>query len=766
MVYALQQSSAAMTSLGERIEVRGTVQGVGFRPWVYRVAHELGIAGRVRNDASGVIIDAFAAPQVLQDFRDTLRLAPLPARVQALSFRSIPAEDASGFTIVASTEASERRISIPPDLALCPECSAEIANPQDRRFDYPFTNCTRCGPRFTIATAVPYDRPATTMAPFHLCGECEREYRDPRDRRFHAEPNACPRCGPTLRALDAEGAALATPALPEAACVLLRGGIVAVKGVGGFHLACDATSESAVRLLRERKRREEKPFAVMVPSLAAARKLSQLSPEEERLLCSAEAPIVLVRRRLGAKLANEVAPRSPLLGLLLPYSPLHFLLLRSVAQPLVMTSGNLAEEPIAIGNDEAVRRLRGVADLFLVHDREIATRADDSVARIVDHEPLVLRRSRGYVPRAIRLLRPVKRPVLAVGGQLKNTFCLLAGDLAVLGPHIGDVNDPEALQALAEAAERMARFLGVTPAIVAHDLHPGYVSTAWALRRPEPVKIGVQHHHAHMVSCMAEHGLDGPVFGVTFDGTGFGLDGALWGGELLFGDARGFSRVATLRPVPLAGGEAAIRQPWRVALALLDQAWGGEAPLHGLALFDRVPREQVALARRMIDRKVNSPLAHGVGRLFDGIGALALQRPQSAWEGQLATEWNLIAGEAPGDRYGFSIEAHEGLWQLDLRPLVRAVAEDVRKGRPAAQISAAFHDTLAAATCELVRLAVGRHGRRPVVLTGGCFQNARLAESVKRELSPQLEVFLHREVPPGDGGLALGQAVIADAVAA
>jgi hydrogenase maturation protein HypF len=749
---------------GQHIEIRGTVQGVGFRPWVYRVAREMGVAGRVGNDASGVFIDAFAGGETLRKFRHELERAPSPARVQALVFRSIPAEPTQGFTIVTSTSADERRVSIPPDLAVCEDCKRELEHPDNRRFDYPFINCTHCGPRFTIATAVPYDRPATTMAPFRLCGECAREYADPEDRRFHAEPTACPRCGPQLRALDGEGRELEADPLAEAACVLIKGGIVALKGIGGFHLACDATSALAVQKLRARKHREEKPFAVMVRDLAAARELALLSPEEERLLSSVEAPIVLVRRRHGAAVADDVASGTPLLGLMLPYSPLHHLLLRAVDRPLVMTSGNLADEPIAYRTDDALARLRGVADLFLDHDREIAARCDDSVARIVAGEPLLLRRSRGYVPRPIRLLRPVRRPVLAVGGHLKNTFCIAVDDLAVLSPHMGDLDGPDSLQALAEAVDRLARFMDVKPEVIAHDLHPAYGSTSYALARPEAIKIGVQHHHAHVVSAMAEHRLEGPVIGVAFDGTGYGPDGTSWGGEVLLATSVGFQRLATLRPTPLAGGELAIQKPWRIALALFDDAFFGKAPFEGLTAFDGIPQSEVRLVRRMISSEVNSPLAHGVGRLFDGVGALVLGRTTSAYEGQLATEWNLIAEPGGLPHYGFDIDRETDPWTLDLRPMIRQIVWDLRDGCPASAISQAFHETLAEAAAGLVRALSVKHGKLPVVLTGGCFQNALLAESVRNHLSPDLDVYLHGEVPAGDGGLALGQAVIADAV--
>jgi hydrogenase maturation protein HypF len=754
----------AAEALGHHIEIRGTVQGVGFRPWVYRVAHRLGVAGRVRNDASGVVIDAFAGIETLRLFHDALRAPPAPASVQSLTWRSIAPEPASGFAIVPSTAVTGRRVSIAPDLATCRECERELQDPGNRRYGYPFINCTHCGPRFTIAEDVPYDRPATTMRSFRLCRDCAREYQDPADRRFHAEPNACPRCGPHLSAVRPDGTGLHGDPLQAAAGFLRAGRIVAVKGIGGFHLACDATSAEAVRRLRERKLREEKPFAVMVRDLDEARHLAILTNEEERLLASVRAPIVLVRKRPGAPLAAEVAPRNPLVGLLLAYSPLHHLLLAETERPLVMTSGNLSEEPIAYRDLDALARLGSIADLLLLHDREISTRCDDSVARVVAGKPLLMRRSRGWVPQPIRLARPLRRPVLACGAHLKNTFCLAVDDMAVLGPHVGDLDGPEVLQSLSDSVERMARFVAVKPAIVAHDLHPAYASTQYALARRETLKIGVQHHHAHIASALAEHGLQGPVIGVAFDGTGYGLDGTAWGGEVLLADTSSFERIATLRPLPLAGGEQAIRQPWRLALALLDDAFGGEAPLDGLPLFERIPPDQVRVVRQMVARGVNSPLAHGVGRLFDALGALVLARPSSSYEGQVATEWNLAADPGERSRYGFDIDRSASPWVLDPRPMVREIAHDVREGRPAAAISGAFHETLATATAALVRAAVTRYGHMPVVLTGGCFQNARLAESILAALSPQLDVLMHGEVPPGDGGIALGQAVIADSL--
>lgn len=750
---------------GCRIEVRGTVQGVGFRPWVYRIARELGIAGRVRNDPSGVLIDAFADPQALERFREALRRAPAPAEVQALSWREIAPEPARTFSIEASSDAAERRISIPPDLATCPDCVREISDPGDRRAGYPFTNCTACGPRFTIATDVPYDRAATAMRSFTLCAACAREYGDPLDRRFHAEPNACPHCGPRLRAMDEHARDLEGDALGTAARALCGGRIVAVKGIGGFHLACDATSGPAVRRLRERKRRDEKPFAVMVRTLEDAQRFADLTVAEARLLASPQAPILLARRKPDTCLADEVAPRNSLVGLLLAYTPLHHLLLARVGRPLVMTSGNRSEEPIAYRDADALARLRGIADVFLLHDREIVTPCEDSVVRFVAGRPVLLRRSRGYVPRPVRLAGPVRRPVLACGGQLKNTFCLAAGDMAVLGPHIGDLDSPESLQALDEAIGRMTRFLAISPQIVAHDLHPDYASTRYAMGRKEPSKIAVQHHHAHVASALAERGLEGPVLGVAYDGIGYGLDGTAWGGELLLANASRFERIATLRPLRLPGGEQAIRQVWRLSAALLDDAFDGDPPLGSIPLFASVPPARLALVRQMASRGVSSPLAHGVGRLFDAVGALVSGRTVARYEGQIALEWDVAADPEEGGRYSFAIDRARIPWELDLRAMVRELVGDLRAGHPPAAISAKFHNTLAVATSALVRAASTRHGHLPVVLTGGCFQNARLAGSIADDLSPRFDVLLHGSVPPGDGGLALGQALVADAVA-
>jgi hydrogenase maturation protein HypF len=761
-----------MAESGRLIEVRGTVQGVGFRPWIWRLAHDHGISGRVSNDSRGVTIEAFGATGALESFllgiRETL---PPAAEIRELSCRTIPAEPFEDFVIVASRRTDGLNVSIPPDLATCPECLAEIFDPADRRYRYAFTNCTNCGPRFTIAKGVPYDRCETTMATFEMCEPCRREYENPADRRFHAQPNACAECGPGLVLTSAEAEPLGWPdPISGAAKMLVAGLTVAIKGLGGFHLACDATNPAAVSRLRRRKRREEKPFAVMVAGLAEAEAIAEISEAEKRLLLSTERPIVLLKRLEKCALAESVAPENPLVGVLLAYTPLHHLLLAEACRPLVMTSGNFSEEPIARGNAEALHRLGEITDAFLLHDRDIATPCDDSVARVVAGGPVLLRRSRGWVPRPIPVAQPFTQPVLAVGGHLKNTFCIGLGDAAYLGPHVGDLENLETLAAFEESVGRMEKFLGVRPEVVAHDLHPEYVSTRWAAQIRSGRRIGVQHHHAHVASAMAEHGLAGPVLGFAWDGTGYGTDGTSWGGELLLARLDGFERVGSFRPLALPGGEAAIREPWRQAFALLTDAYPEGVPLEVLALFDQVDPRAVAVVRQILQQDVQTPRARGVGRFFDAFGSLFLRRPYSRHEGQIATAWNSVADPAERGAYPFSV-AGEDLPEVDLRLTLRAALEDFVAGAAPSAISGRFHETLARAAEALMSSAALRAPDTeglPVVLTGGCFANALLAERVLERLTESTtdrRVFLHRRVPPGDGGLALGQAVVANALA-
>jgi len=753
---------------GRRLRIRGTVQGVGFRPWVHRVASEEGLTGSVRNDAAGVVVELFGPRVAVERVRSRLECErPAAARVREIREERIPGPGPRSFAILASAGDAERRVSIPPDLGLCDACLHEIREPGDRRHLYPFTNCTDCGPRFTIATDVPYDRRTTTMSAFAMCADCRREYEDPADRRFHAEPIACPACGPRVAWLDADGRPIEVEDPIDAAAAALRdGGIVAVRGLGGFHLACDATASEALKRLRERKRREAKPFAVMVADLDAARRLARVGEEEARLLESPESPIVLLAARPdGDALAAEVAPGLSLVGVMLAYTPLHQLLLAAVGRPLVMTSANLADEPIAVSNAEALARLRGIADAFLVHDREIANRCDDSIARVICGAPVVLRRARGWVPRPISVPAPFPEPVLACGAQQRNAVCLGVGDLAFPGPHVGDLETPEAFDAFREGIERLERFVGVRAEVLAYDLHPDYLSTRYARERRARRRIAVQHHHAHVASALAEHGSRGPALGLAWDGTGFAPDGSAWGGELLRVEGAACERLGTFRPVALAGGERAIREPWRVALALLVDAFDGDPPLSAISLFERVDGARVAAVRSLLDLRVQTVPAHGVGRLFDGVGALVLGMPCARYEGEVALAWNLAADPSERRPYPIALGAADAPpLEADLRPMVRAVVADLARGVAAATIAGRFHETLAFAAEVLARRAVaaGDEGL-PVVLTGGCFQNPLLAERVRSRLRARHRVLLHREIPPGDGGVALGQAMVAAA---
>lgn len=753
---------------GRKIRVRGIVQGVGFRPWVYRLAIEEGISGRVRNDAAGVTIEAFGTAPALDRFLARLRDEPPRAAViTALGWHPAPPSEAPAhFEIVASRPAPARRASIPADIATCPQCLGEIFDPNNRRYRYPFTNCTNCGPRFTIVRELPYDRGSTTMAAFAMCKDCRREYESVADRRFHAEPNACPRCGPRLWLLAPDGTELPSDdPIRAAAQALASGRIVALKGLGGFHLACDATDAAAVATLRERKRREEKPFAVMVRELAGAEPLAELDDDERQLLVSAERPIVLVGRRKDARLAHEVAPRNPLLGVMLAYTPLHHLLLAQCGLPLVMTSGNLSEEPIAYRNDEAYERLSRIADLFLVHDREIVTRCDDSVVRKIAGRPVVMRRSRGHVPRPVPIKSAFARPVLACGAQLKNTFCLGVGHEAYPGPHIGDLDNLETYASFEDSVARMERFLGVSPRIVAHDLHPDYLSTRYARARRGVIHVGVQHHHAHIAGAMAEHGLDRPVIGVAYDGTGYGTDGTAWGGEVMLADYASFERIATFRPIALAGGDRAVREVWRLALAALYDAFDGVLPLGELPLFRRVDGNSIATVRQMIESRFNAPLARGVGRYFDAAGAIILGMREARYEGQVATMLNFAARPEESSPYSYEIKDRAHPWEIDLRPAFRELAAQVISGVDPASVAGRFHATIVNATATTVRAALTRYGRLPIVLSGGCFQNDLLVRGVLENLLPACDVYLNRRVPPGDGGIALGQAMVARAIA-
>jgi hydrogenase maturation protein HypF len=708
-----------------RFRVRGVVQGVGFRPFVYGLALRQGLDGFVLNDGDGVVVEAEGGGAALKAFASALRAeAPPLARVETVTVERMAATGRPGFSIAASTGGAGSTL-IPPDIATCDACLRELFDPTDRRYRYPFVNCTQCGPRFTIVRAVPYDRPNTTMSGFELCADCRREYDDPADRRFHAEPNCCPACGPELSCGGLRGDA----ALVEAVRLLLDGAVVAVKGIGGYHLACAARDEEAVARLRARKHREEKPFAVLT---AAPGSLAAISASERELLESPARPIVLVRRRTDAALAPSVAPDTPWIGLLLPYSPLHQLLCADLGGPLVLTSGNRSDEPIAIDDADARTRLGGIADAFLTHDRPIHRRCEDSVVRAA----FPLRRSRGYTPSALRLPVAAPQPLLAVGAELKSTFCVARGRDACLSAHLGDLDSEPAYRAFRTDIALYLEMLGVQPETIAHDLHPEYLSTKWAADQ-DTVLVGVQHHHAHAAACLAEHGEEGPALALVFDGTGYGTDGTLWGGELLRCDLAGFERVAHLDPVPLPGGEAAIREPWRTAAVYLERA-GRPIP------FERWPRIRESL-------KLDPPLSSGMGRLFDAVAAVLGVRHEVSYEGQAAIELEQLAGDVRAEPYA---------WRFgDGAALVAAAHDDLAAGRPRAAIAAAFHEAIAAGAAEACAEA---GDPRTVALSGGTFQNLRLLETTRRRLEGHgFRVLVHWAIPPNDGGISYGQAAVA-----
>jgi hydrogenase maturation protein HypF len=745
-----------------RVRVTGTVQGVGFRPHVYRLATGLGLAGEVANGTGGVALEVEGPPAALDAFEAALRQQPPPlARIERIGVEVVPVRGTSGFRIVASDDAGDVEVPVSVDVGPCAACLAELADPGDRRYRHPFVNCTDCGPRYTITRRVPYDRPVTTMAGFAMCADCRREYEDPGDRRFHAQPVCCPACGPTLELVDRDG----TPtvrgdeALRRAVAMLDHGAIVAVKGVGGYHLAVDAADETAVAELRRRKARDDKPFAVLVADVATARELVVLDGATEAELASPRRPIVLARRRRQAPVAAGVAPGMPELGLMLPPSPLHHLLAGDLGRPLVLTSGNLSDEPIAHLDDDAVRRLGPLVDALLRHDRPVHVRCDDAVVRAeVDGAPQPVRRSRGYAPEPIALPRAATTPVLAVGAELKSTVAVATGASVVLSHHLGDLEHAATHHAFHQAVEHLLHLRDVRPGVVAHDLHPEYLSTKFALDLDLP-SLGVQHHHAHVASCLAEHGEVGPVVGVAYDGLGWGTDGTAWGGELLVADLDGFERVGHLVPVGLPGGAAAVREPWRMAVSWAVAALEDLDPVaEVLGALDPRWREVswLATAPRTL-------VTTSAGRLFDAIAALVVKRRVATYEGQAAIELEALARRVPpAEARPLPVEVVRGAdgWRLDPRPTLRSLLTG-RAEDPAA-LAAGFHAGLAAATVEAVLGVAHDRGLGTAALSGGVFQNARLTELVARGLrAAGLEVLIHRRVPPNDGGISLGQAAVA-----
>jgi len=791
-----------------RLSVAGIVQGVGFRPFVHRLATSLQLSGFVRNDGGGVAVEVQGERASLSHFIARLHAeAPALARIERCTIEELSPETNPDFVVRESDNAAGA-VAIPPDLATCDACLRELFDPGDRRYRYPFITCTHCGPRYSIVRALPYDRMRTTMAAFPMCEACDREYHDPRDRRFHSQTNACPVCGPTVRLVDASGATIvrrdndeATPGsnpIDAAAALLNSGGILAVKGIGGYHLACRADNEEAVARLRQRKLRDEKPFALLVPDLRSARELVQLGDDEIRLLGSVARPIVLARKRQHVPIAGNVAPGRAEFGIMLPYSPMHHLLARAVNGTLVLTSGNRSDEPIITDESDAFAQLDGIVDGFLTHNRAIHARCDDSVLRVVDvagvHQPLMLRRSRGFVPSTVPLAGAIE-PMLACGAELKSTVTLAYSGKALVGPHLGDLENFDTLQSFNLTIAHLGTLSGVRPASFVCDPHPDYLSTRYARTRGEQACVYVQHHHAHLAACLAEYGVTGPALGLIFDGSGYGADGTIWGGELLLGDLTDFERMGQLWPVRLPGGAAAVREPWRMACAWLAAAGSPELPPPIAAKIDA---ERWHAVQHLLDMPELSPITSSMGRLFDAVAALCGVRLFNSYEGQAAGELEAVVRAGLDEAYPFpvllqpsspserpaieattgalhstdtlhrppeaAIESARQMMFLDARPLVRAVLHDVLADRHCSEIAACAHHGVANAAVTALQLAFEQTGVRTAVLSGGVFQNVLLLERTAALLrNDGWRVLVPRNLPPNDGGISFGQAAAAAA---
>lgn len=739
-----------------RITLRGIVQGVGMRPYIYKLAQKMSLRGYVLNSGSGVIIEVEG--ERIEDFIDRLTKSPPPlAKISDVEIKLLPILGYEDFSIRESKEGLLDTI-LPPDVSTCRDCLNEILEPKDRRYKYPFTNCTNCGPRYSISMGIPYDRRNTTMRVFKMCPECEKEYKEPSNRRFHAQPNACPVCGPRLELLIGTRR-LIDGALEGAVKLLREGKILAIKGIGGFHLACDAKNDEAVRTLRERKNRPKKPFAVMVKDIETLRGFCYLDNVEEALLCSIQSPIVLLRARRGGFLSKYIAPGLRRYGVMLPYTPLHHLLFHEGGfDALVMTSGNLSDEPISIGNEEAIRRLGSLADAFLLNDRDIHMRTDDSVVFVFEGRGRFIRRSRGYVPMAIRLALD-SPDVVAVGGELKNTFTLIKGNDAIVSPHIGDMKNKETLEFFEETLNNMKSIYGVSPKIIAHDLHPDYMTTIWAERTPLK-KVALQHHYAHILSCMAEHSLIETLIGVALDGLGYGTDGAVWGGEFMIADCRGFKRAGHLRYLPLPGGDMAVKEPWRMAISYIYDTYGSDTEdiLRGLGFYERIPKKNIDYVIEMIKKNLNSPSTSSAGRLFDAVSSILGLCDRASFEAEPAMLLEAISEEDIKDSYPVDIKASTGL-EIDLSPAIIAIVRDIQRGIPKGVIASRFHNTISEAVLRVVLRLSYINRIDKVALSGGVFQNIFLLKRLFNSLrGAGLKVFINEKVPTNDGGLSLGQA--------
>lgn len=751
------------------ISVKGIVQGVGFRPFVYNTANRFNLRGHVLNKPEGVEIDLEGAPDAIDSFLDMLKNnAPPLAKIDEIVCKNQPLAGYNTFEIALTERVGSAEALVSVDVALCEDCLKELRDPLDRRYHYPFINCTNCGPRFTIIKDMPYDREFTTMHPFPMCEACDREYHDPGNRRFHAQPNACPVCGPHVALINREGEPLETKDPVKRAAHLMKGNsILAIKGLGGYHLACNALDDTAVKLLRQRKIREDKPFALMVKDLEQAKEYCYISQQEAEQMSSPYRPILLVKKKENTGIASQVAPGNEYLGMMLPYTPLHYLIFEHIDFPLVMTSANLSDEPIAYRDQDALTRLNKIADYFLIHNREIHHRCDDSVIRIYKNEPYFIRRSRGFAPAPVRMFETAQ-PILAVGAEQKNTFCLTKGSNVFISHHIGDLENMETLRSFEEEIEMYKTLFHVEPELVVYDNHPEYLSTKYAIELPI-AKTGVQHHHAHIASCMAEHRLEGHVLGIAFDGTGLGQDGTIWGGEFLYASYLDYKRLAHLKYVPMPGGAKAVKEPWRMAAGHLYSAFGPDWTRYAGLFVKNMDSDVLETMNQMMARNINAPLTSSMGRLFDAVSALLGIRDKVNYEGQAAVEMEQMAAKAKGESFGasnifrYGLTAGDNLWEIDTGPMLEDILHLVRQNRFTPDVMAmAFHHTIKDMIVDICLKGRTLYGEKRVCLSGGVFQNLLLLEMVDRGLTEQgFEVYVHRLVPTNDGGLCLGQAAIA-----
>lgn len=747
------------------INIKGIVQGVGFRPFIYNLARSLNLYGYVLNNTTGVSIEVEGEQADIKEFIESVRTHP-PPQSEIFEIQSAHTDPAGyeDFKIRESEGVEEKFVPISPELATCKDCISELFDPEDRRYRYPFINCTNCGPRFTIVQDIPYDRKFTTMSVFSMCEKCASEYHDPSNRRFHAQPNACSVCGPRLILLDGERKEVPVQDVISEACRLLKeGNIIAVKGLGGYHLACDAQNNDAVSRLRARKFREYKPFALMVKDIKTANEICFINEKEEQLLSGVKRPIVLLKKRPDAPVSDGVAPNQKYFGVMLPYTPIHHLLISESGLVLVMTSANISSEPIVYEDKDAFERLGRITDYYVIHNREINVRTDDSVSRVERGREVVLRRSRGYAPHPLLMRHPFAEQILACGAELKNTFCLTRGNYVFLSHHIGDLENMETLSSFEKGIEHFKKMFNIDPKVVAHDLHPEYLSTKYALSLKDIRKVGVQHHHAHIIGCMGDNDLEDEIIGVSFDGTGYGLDGKIWGGEFLICNYYSFQRAAHFEYFQLNGGEKAIKEPWRITASLLHKIYGDDMMDLKIDFIRELDKDKWHILQQMIVRNINSPMTSSAGRLFDAVSALLGIRKEIHYEGQAAIELEMRADSADNGRYEFDYKEHEGKTEIVLEPVIKGIVADLEKGTGIGSISARFHNTVAGLVSDMCQKLRDQTALDRVALSGGVFQNALLMEKAYTLLDENgFKVYTHHRVPTNDGGLALGQAIIAN----